>query len=834
MLDIWHSFAAATLSLTGVLLAVRVAAPKRADIDKRVGAILKQMTLEEKIDTIGGVNAFYVRANPRLGLPEFKMADGPFGIRKSGPSTTYAAGIALAASWDVDLALRVGKMLGRDARARGVHFLLAPAANIYRAPMCGRNFEYFGEDPFLASRMAVAYIKGVQSQGVSATIKHFLGNNSELDRHHTSSDMDERTMREIYLPTFEAAVREAQVGAIMDSYNLVNGVHMTENHRLNHQVVKQEWGFEGIIMSDWDATYDGVAAANAALDLEMPSGKFMNRATLLPAIEQGKVSVATIDDKVRRILRTAIRFGWLEREQTDRTWPLFPAEGRKLALETARASMVLLKNQGNWLPLDKAKIKSVVAIGPDAYPAVPVGGGSAQASPFVAVSYLQGLVEALAGSATVTWSRGVVPLTEIFETTVFATAATGGQPGLKAEYFDNPDLTGAATRTRIDEHVSFSWDRPNGWPIGQGRAGSARWTGYFIPAASGAYRFAVSSYGLNQYRLYVDGKPVFDRTAQPQPIGLATLKLQAGRAYAIRLEYLHRDHHARMGMGVRKVSELIEPGAKKLAAAADVAVVLAGFDPSNESEGFDRTFELPAGQDELIDMVRGANKNTIVVVTAGGGVDMTKWVDGIRAIVQAWYPGQEGGTALAQLLFGDFSPSGKLPATFERQFEDSAVYRSYAPQDDKRIPYREGVFLGYRHFDRVKTKPLFPFGHGLSYTTFKYSGLTVTPALMPDNGVVTVAFDLTNTGKREGAEVAQLYVGDGHAPVPRPMKELKGFAKVSLKPGEGKRVQISLDRRALSYFDEKTKQWKAEPGDFEVLVGSSAQQIELRGKLSLR
>ena len=834
MLDIGHSFAVATLSLTGVLLAVRAAAPKRAEVEKRVEAILKRMTLEEKIDTIGGVNAFYLRGNPRLGLPELKMADGPFGIRKSGPSTTYAGGIALAASWDVDLARRVGETIGRDARARGVHFLLAPAVNIYRAPLCGRNFEYFGEDPFLASRMAVAYIKGVQSQGVSATIKHFLGNNSEFDRHHTSSEMDERTMREIYLPTFEAAVREARVGAIMDSYNLVNGVHMTENQRLNSQVVKQEWGFDGIIMSDWDATYDGVAAANAGLDLEMPSGKFMNRATLIPAIEQGRVSVATIDDKIRRILRTAIRFGWLDREQTDRTWPLFSAEGRTLALETARASMVLLKNQGNWLPLDKGKIKSVAAIGPDAYPAVPVGGGSAQASPFAAVSYLQGLIDGLAGSATVTWSRGLVPLAEIFETTVFATAATGGQAGLKAEYFDNPDLAGTAALTRVDEHVSFSWDRPNGWPTGQGRAGSARWTGYFIPTTSGAYRFAASSYGLNEYRLFVDDKPAVDRTTQPQPIAVATLKLQAGRAYAIRLEYLHRDHHAGLGMGVRKVSDLIDPAAQKLAAAADLAVVLAGFDPSNESEGSDRSFQLPAGQDELIDMVRGANKNTIVVVTSGGGVDMTRWVDGIRAIVQAWYPGQEGGTALAQLLFGDFSPSGKLPSTFEREFEDSAAFSNYAPQADKRIRYSEGVFLGYRHFDRVKTRPLFPFGHGLSYTTFKFSGLTVAPTVMPDNGMVTVAFDVTNTGKREGAEVAQLYVGDGHAPVPRPVKELKGFAKVSLRPGESKRVSIALDRRALSYFDETAKQWKAAPGDFEVLVGSSAQQIELRGKLSLK
>jgi beta-glucosidase len=813
---------------------LNIGQPRRVAVEKRAETILKKMTLGEKIDTLGGVNSFYLRANPRLGWPELKMADGPFGIRQSGPSTTYAAGIALAASWDVDRAERGGTMLGRDARARGVHFLLAPGVNIYRAPLCGRNFEYFGEDPWLASRMAVAYIKGVQSQGVSATIKHFLGNNSECDRHHTSSEIDERTMREIYLPTFEAAVRETQVGAIMVSYNLVNGVHMTENQRLIQQLVKQEWGFDGIVMSDWDATYDGVAAANAGLDLEMPSGKFMNRATLIPAIKQGQVSLATIDDKIRRILRTAIRFGWLDRQQTDPTWPLFPAEGRALALETARASMVLLKNQGDWLPLDRAKIKSVAVIGPDAYPAVPVGGGSAEASPFVAVSYLQGLVDYLAGSASVTWSRGLVPSSEIFETSVFATTATGGQAGLKAEYFDNRTLAGVPSLTRVDEHVSFSWDRPIGWPTGQASAGSARWTGYFIPSSTGAHRFVANSYGLNEYRLLVDGKPVLDRTAQAQPIGLATLKLQAGQAYAIRLEYVHRDHHARLGMGVRKVSELIDPAARTLAAAADVAVVLAGFDPSNEGEGADRTFELPDGQDQLIDLVRTANKNTVVVMTSGGGVDMTRWVKSIRAIVQAFYPGQEGGTALAQLLFGDFSPSGKLPVTFERRFEDSAAFCSYAPQADKKIPYREGIFLGYRHFDRIKTKPLFPFGHGLSYTTFKYSGLTVTPAVMPENGVVTVAFNITNTGKRQGAEVAQLYVGDGHAPVPRPVKELKGFAKVSLVPRQSKRVQITLDRRALSYFDETAQQWKAAPGNFDVLVASSAQHIKLRGKLSLK
>jgi beta-glucosidase len=282
---------------------------KLADIEQRVDAILTKMSLEEKIDYLGGVDGFYIRANERLGLPALKMADGPLGLRNNGPSTAYPGGIALAASWDTELARRMGAMIGRDARARGVHFLLGPGVNMYRAPMCGRNFEYFGEDPFLAARITVAYIAGVQAQGVSATVKHFLGNNSEIDRHHTSSDIDERTLREIYLPTFEAAVKEAHVGAVMNAYNLVNGVHMTQNAPLNVELLKTEWGFDGIVMSDWDATYDAIAAANAGLDLEMPSARFMNRATLLPAVEQGKVTVATIDDKVRRILRKAIQFG---------------------------------------------------------------------------------------------------------------------------------------------------------------------------------------------------------------------------------------------------------------------------------------------------------------------------------------------------------------------------------------------------------------------------------------------------------------------------------------------------------------------------------------------
>jgi len=813
-------------------------APAAAEIaqraEARVESILARMTLDEKIDYLGGVDTFYVRAVPRLGLPAFRMADGPFGVRNVGPSTAYAAGIALAASWDRDLANRVGVAIGRDARARGVHIMLAPGVNIYRAPMCGRNFEYFGEDPFLAARMAVSYIEGMQAQGVSATVKHFLGNNSEIDRHHTSSEIDERTLREIYLPAFEAAVKEAHVGALMTSYNLVGGVHMTENAALVDGLLKKEWGFGGIVISDWDATYDGVAAANAGLDVEMPSAKFMNRQTLLPAIQSGKVQLATIDDKVRRILRVAVAFGWLDRPATDSAAPLFSQAGRELALETARASVVLLKNQGNLLPLDAAKVKSIAVIGPNAYPAVPVGGGSAQVRPFSAVGFVEALANRLRGTATVTVNHGVPTLAEIFDATDFVTASTGGQPGLTGEYFNQRSLSGTPALTRVDPHVNFAWDKPNFWPTGPRAESAARWSGFFIPPTSGDYRFAAFSYGLDEYRLYVDGRLVLDRARGPQPINLATLPLHAGRAYAVRFEYLHGDHHARVGLGVRRSDQFVDPAAKALAARADVAIVLAGFDPMTESEGYDRTFQLPAGQDDLIAAVRAANPRTVVAITSGGGVDMTGFVDRVPAILESWYPGQEGAPALAELLLGDVAPSGKLPVTFERRFADSAVRDSYAPQAGGKVVYSEGVFLGYRHFDQTGRQPLFPFGYGLSYTRFKYGALTIAPEAMPADGPVTVSFDLTNVGPRAGTEVAQVYVADHHAPVPRPPKELKGFAKVALAPGESKRVAIALDRRALSFFDVKTKQWRAEPGTFEVLVGASSRQIELRGKLTLR
>ncbi len=832
------AYLAATVLLAVTRTLAQPTSSGDAAVERRVEFILNQMTLEEKIDMIGGVDGFFIRDLPRLGLPRLKMADGPLGVRNFGPATTMAAGIALAATWNPDLAERVGAEIGRDARAKGVHLLLGPGVNIYRSPRNGRNFEYLGEDPYLASRIAVAYINGVQDHGVSATIKHYMGNNSEFDRHNSDSVIDERTLREIYLPVFEAAVKEAHVGAVMNSYNLVNGTHATQNTYLNSDILKKEWGFDGVLMSDWSATYDGVAAANSGLDLEMPSGRFMNEKTLLPAIRSGQVTVATVDDKVRRILRKAVQFGWLDHDQTDRTIPRYNQQGRQVALQAARESMVLLKNDLALLPLSKEKTKSIAIIGPDAYPAVPDGGGSARVQPFSAVSFMEGIANYLGIDAKTYYDRGIPTLGELAEATDFQTGATNGTSGLMAEYFAGDELQGAPTVTRTEQHVNFTAQSRSNLPE---LTRSERWTGYYLPKSAGLYDVFVASTGEDggYYRLFVDGKPVFDNwTASRAEANWTSLSLDT-TPHKVVLEHHGRSVWlgTRLRLGVVRHDAVVNAEVVKLATQADAVVIPVGFDPDTESEGGDRTFHLPPGQDELIQEIAAANKKTIVVITSGGGVDMNAWLDRVPGVLQAWYPGQEGGTALAEIIFGTINPSGRLPVTFERQEKDNPTYDSYYPQGDgKRVVYSEGIFMGYRGYERNRTKPLFPFGHGLSYTSFAYRNLRVGKFAVQSGKHagenVRVEFDVANTGTREGAEVAQIYVGDSHGRVPRPMKELKGFAKVNLQPGETRHVTVMLDERALSYFDVTTKQWRIDPGDFDILVGSSSDQIELRGTVT--
>ena len=811
----------------------------------RVEAILAKMTLEEKIDYIGGTG-FAVRAMPGLKLPSFEMSDGPYGVRSNAgfPSTTYAIGIGLAASWDRALAEKVGAGIGQDAKARGVHYMLGPGVNIYRSPRNGRNFEYFGEDPFLTSNIAVGYINGMQKQGVSATVKHFLGNNSEYLRHDSDTVVDERTLREIYLPAFEAAVKEAHVGAIMDSYNLTNGVHMTQNGYFNTDIVRKEWGFPGVMMSDWVATYDGVAAANGGLDIEMPTGAFMNQMNLLPAIKAGTVSVATIDEKIRRILLTAERFGWLDKPQTDDSLSVYNGHNQAIALEAAQEGAVLLKNEGHLLPLDKHAIKSILVVGPDAYPGVAVGGGSAGVRPFALVSDLEGIQKLLGPDVTVYYDRGLPTVTELARATEFQTAASGGQPGLTVETFGNTQLSGTPVSTKNTHHVNdegMSWESIAADPeaafalfvSGAKAEKSRRFTGYYTAPTAGPYEVVLEGAGEGGgSRLFVDDKLVFDnwklqRAFQPA----TTLQLSAGPHKVVVEDYQDAALGGKIRLAIADQRTLVNAKVRTLAAKADAVVIAAGYDNASESEGGDRTFELPIGQDELIREVSAANPKTIVALTSGGNVDSSTWLAHVPALLATWYGGEQGGTALAQILFGEVNPSGHLPATFEQRNQDNPTFANYYPEGDSiHVTYKEGIFVGYRGYEKNGVKPLFPFGYGLSYTTFEFSHPQVTAI---DGLHFKVTFDVTNTGKRAGATVAQVYVSEDKPTLPRPAQELKGFERVSLAPGETRKVSVELNGRAFAYYDVAAKAWKVNAGQFHVRVGDSSQHLPLEAAITV-
>lgn len=791
---------------------------------ERAASLVSQMTLDEKLEYIGGYDGFYIRAVPRLGIPAIRMADGPQCVRNDTHSTLYPCGIALASTWDRNLARAYGRSLGCDCRARGVHIVLGPGVNIYRSPLCGRNFEYYGEDPYLASETAAEYIRGVQGEGVMATIKHFCGNNQEYDRHHVSSDIDERTLHEIYLPAFRKAVEDAEVGAVMSSYNLVNGQHMTENRNLSIGVLREQWGFEGIFMSDWDATYSVAGPVNNGLDLEMPGARYSNPANLKKLLATGVITEETIDEKCQHILQTLIAFNFLDREQKDPSIPERNPESNATALEVARNSMVLLKNDG-LLPFGR-RTRRVVVLGPNAVK-LPMGGGSGEGSPFEYISVTEGLAAEKGLRVECLTPRGTTAL-----------AASGrfftpdGEPGLRCEFYANRDLQGPSVVTTTHPEVDFFWEGApaEGLPADHF---SARWTGEFRPVRSERAIFTVS--GDDGYRLFVDGREVLEHWSDHGvSTKTATLDVEAGRRYAIRLEFYDNIRTAEVKLQYAGYSPAEHA---KTIASADAVVYCAGFDQTSESENSDRTFALPAGQADEIASVASLNPNVAVVVNAGGGVDFTPFADRVRAVLLAWYPGQEGGRALADILTGRTNPSGRLPISIERRVEENPAFGSYYPnvflfQDSplRRISYDEGVFVGYRGHDRNGTELMYPFGYGLSYTTFEYGDLELTPA----GDGWRVSFSVKNTGKRAGTETPQVYVGDCAASVPRPEKELKGYERITLAPGERKRVEIALDSDAFAYYDMNRHDLRLEPGEFTISVGASSRDIRLKDTICIK
>jgi beta-glucosidase len=805
--------------------------------------MVAKLSLEQKIELLGGVDSMFTHASPAIDLPRFKMSDASVGVRTWGPTTAYAGGVALAASWDPELARKIGESLGRDAGSRNVNFLLGPGVNIARSPIAGRNFEYLSEDPYLNSALVVPFIEGVQSQGVIATVKHYALNDQEYNRHNASSDIDERTMREIYLPSFDAAVTKGHVDAVMNSYNLINGVHATQNEFLNLKVLKGEWGFQGILMSDWDATYDSVGAANNGLDLEMPSPRFMNANGLLAAVKDGSVKESTIDDKLMRLFRTELRYGFVDRPQFDPADSTYSVADRAVALDGALESITLLKNDGNLLPLNPASIKTIAVIGPNAWPAVTGGGGSSDAQAFEPVSTLAGIANLLGPNVRVLYTRGLPEMNDLFR-------KTNWDGPIQVETFPGKDFTGTPQTTTVTSISDYRRER-RGPPDITPR--SIRYTAGYTAAKAGQYLIlaACQSSGGN-FKLMVGGKEL---PMPPHAEGLVppfwTLDLNAGQKVSVVAECVQGNSGGTFGLGIAYAPDLISPEVKTYATVADVVVLAAGFSSGTESEGSDRTFALPWGQDALIAAAAEANPHTIVTLTGGGGMETQNWLSKVPALLHVYYPGQEGGTAIAEVLFGKHNPEGKLPASFDRSWDENPSAAYYYPVKgadttlhvtepgrppvDYVIPhvkYDDGLMVGYRYWTTTGKHPLYSFGFGLSYTTFSFANLQL-PATAASGSTVPVSFDVTNGGKVAGAEVAQLYVSDPSAKSTRPERELKGFEKVRLAPGETKHVTLNLDARAFSYWDDKAHKWTIDPGKFVVRVGDSSENTPLHADLTL-
>jgi beta-glucosidase len=701
----------------------QVQAQAKMDTAAKISGLIKQMTLEEKVHMIHASSSFTSGGVPRLGIPELVTSDGPHGVRpehgrdwnldnNSLDSGTYLpTGVCLAATWNPQLGYAYGSVLGSEAKFRGKNVMLGPGINIIRTPLNGRNFEYQSEDPFLVSKMVVGYIKGVQAQGVSACVKHYAANNQEIRRHTIDVQMSERALREIYLPGFKAAVQEGGVNTLMGSYNKFRGQWASQNYYLLTEILRKEWGFKGLVMSDWDAVNSTMQAIWNGLDLEMGTdlhmlpnpdyGKFFMGDTVVNLVRSGKVPEYLIDEKVRRILYVMFKTGMIGG---------VPAKGeyntsahQQTAAKVAEEGIVLLKNRNNILPLNKNGVKSIAVIGYNAVRKQSMGGGSSQIRAFYEITPMAGIQQIAGNNIQLNYAAG-------YEIKRGATA----NAALIKEAVD------AASRSEIAIVVG-------GWTHG----------------------FDYSVWKDNAY----------------------------------------------------------------------------------DAEDYDKPdMNMPFGQDELIKAVLKANPRTIVVLMGGGAIDMRQWVDNAPAVLQAWYGGMEGGNALAKIIFGDVNPSGRLPMTFPKKLEDAPAHKlGEYPGDSVNVHYFDDIYVGYRYFDTYKVEPQFAFGHGLSYTTFEYSNLKTTAS----GKGATVSFTIKNTGKAAGAEVAQVYVKQETSLLPRPEKELKGFDKVFLQPGESKNVTIRLDENAFQYYNDVENKWVKENGVYDILVGSSSKLIRFTGKIKL-
>lgn len=815
----------------------------------RSEALLGALTLEEKVSLVGGADLWTTPGVPRLGIPPLKLTDGPNGARGlSVPgaglrAACFPCGTALAATWSPELVGRVARALGEEARSKGAHVLLAPTVNLHRHPLAGRNFEAYSEDPLLSARMASAFVAGVQSTGVAACVKHFACNDSEFERHTISSEVGERALRELYLRPFEAAVREAGAWSLMGAYNRLNGTYACEHPRLLTEILREEWGFDGVVVSDWYATQSTTASAAAGLDLEMPGPPRQFGEKLLAAVRAGELPAGTLDAMVRRLLVLRERTGAFSRDDPQRE--IDRPEHRLLAREAAAEAIVLLKNQGA-LPLDASRLRKLAVIGPNAASSVLQGGGSAQVTPHYAVTALDGIRARCGSEVEVRFERGCTRhrSTPVIDHELLAPRDDETRDRIRVELFAGGELRGEPLHAATLARAQLTWfgAPATGVPA---ELFSARCLATLAPPETGDYTFSLTSVGRS--RLLVDGGVVVDAweasTGGESFFGLGSpevkgqVHLEAGRRYELCIEYAKSQPKLALA-GVTAGCVLPEPAdlmerAVACAAAADAAVVVVGLDSEWESEGRDREdLALPGRQRELVERVAAANPHTAVVLNAGSPLEMP-WLAEVPAVLQLWYPGQELGHALADVLFGDVDASGRLPASLPARLEDTPAFLHY-PGENDRVRYGEDVFVGYRWYDTRDVAPLFPFGHGLSYTRFRYGELRADARSYGVGDPIEVSIDVTNTGDRPGREVVQLYLRDVASSLARPAKELCGFAKLSLAPGETDTARFRLDRRALSFYDPARADWVAEAGEFELLAGSSSRDIRARATFTLK
>ena len=806
--------------------------------------LLSKLTLEEKVTLLAGADTWRTHVIERLGIGALKVSDGPNGVRgenkdtKSQTSASFPIGTALGATWNPELVRAIGIALGEETKTKGAHVLLGPTVNVHRHPLAGRNFECFSEDPHLSSRIAVSYIQGLQSEGVGACIKHFVANDQEFERFSISSEVDARTLQEIYLPAFKSAVEEAQPWTLMSAYNRVNDTYVSENKTLLNEILKDEWGFDGMVISDWYGTYsDNVPAAG--LDLEMPGPARWMGEKVLEAVRNGTLDEAVIDDKVLRILRTLQRVGALDNPEIIAEQSIDNPAHRALIRKTGREAIVLLKNDDDLLPITE-KIRSVAIIGRPAQTVTFQGGGSSEVNPHYVVHPLEAIRARYGCALDVKYAPGPSIHRDVPLLDPAGLAADDGTPGkVSIQQYDNTSLEGEPFKEFMAGGTQQAWFGEKALDHDPS-AFSLRMSGGWTAPESGSYTFVLTAVG--RARWWLNGEKMLDWWQikdfnQPQNfVGIEAetitrakeIHLEAGQTYNFTVEYASmpggRWRTIRLGCLPPQPDDPIGDAAA-LAKESDVAVVFAGLTAEWESEGQDRiNMDLPGEQNELIARVAAANPNTVVVLNAGSPLHMP-WVNDVKSVLQMWYLGQESGNAIADILFGEADPGGRLPTSFPKRIEDNPAHINF-PGENGMVRYGEGLFVGYRYYDKKNIAPLFPFGHGLSYTSFSFDVLELDQA----GGEINAQVTLTNTGSRKGQEVVQLYVRDLQSSLIRPPKELKSFKKVQLDPGETRTVTLTLQEADLAFYDDLKKAWIVEPGEFEVLVGRSAGDIRLSGK----